>query len=256
MLKISVRDTGIGIKEENMNLLFQKFNRIPHEGQMRSTGLGLYIAKQLIQRLGGDIRAYSKFGIGSCFVLCLPCHCGVPPEIPAELTRRSNTILSRKSTQESTSSSEITSELRNNLDILIVDDDIFNIKILEIFSKRIGIDFISSAKNGLEAYENFVNKAREGKGYDFITMDLEMPVMNGKEACKKIRNYEKLTQMKPCRIIIISGNVLESEIQECLDMNKEIRAQAFFKKPIKFGELQDFIAGNSEDIPDTEFIAT
>jgi signal transduction histidine kinase len=73
MVEMSVRDNGIGIKKENMNKLFKTFSRIPIKNRtIEGTGLGLYLSKKIIDLLGGEIKAESKFGKGSIFTLALP----------------------------------------------------------------------------------------------------------------------------------------------------------------------------------------
>lgn len=73
MLEISVSDTGIGIKKEDMYKLFKDFSRIPIKDRtIEGTGLGLYLSQKIANLLGGDIRAESEFGKGSVFTLTLP----------------------------------------------------------------------------------------------------------------------------------------------------------------------------------------
>jgi len=73
MVEMSVRDTGVGVKKEDMNKLFKDFSRIPIKDRtIEGTGLGLYLSKKIADLLGGDIRAESKFGKGSVFTLTLP----------------------------------------------------------------------------------------------------------------------------------------------------------------------------------------
>jgi len=73
MVEVSVRDTGIGIRQEDMDKLFGAFSQIPHEGRTEEgTGLGLYLSKKIADLLGGDIWAESEFGKGSKFIFTLP----------------------------------------------------------------------------------------------------------------------------------------------------------------------------------------
>ena len=73
---------------------------------------------------------------------------------------------------------------------------------------------------------------------DFVLMDVNMPDMDGKIASKKIREIEKLRGNSFCKIIFISANCLQSEIEECLKEDGEIRAVAFWKKPISIQVLK------------------
>ena len=73
IVEVSVRDTGIGNKKENMGALFKAFSQIPNNNRiLEGTGLGLYLSKKLANRLGGDLAAESEFGKGSKFTLTLP----------------------------------------------------------------------------------------------------------------------------------------------------------------------------------------
>jgi len=73
-------------------------------------------------------------------------------------------------------------------------------------------------------------------------MDLTMPVMDGKQASEKIREYEMVQKLEPCILIIISGNCSESEMAECLNPKGKIRANAFLKKPATLEELSKIIS--------------
>jgi len=72
--EVSVRDTGIGIKKEHMDMLFKAFSQTPTEGKPKQegTGLGLYLSKKIVDLLGGEIKAESEFGRGSVFTFTLP----------------------------------------------------------------------------------------------------------------------------------------------------------------------------------------
>lgn len=90
------------------------------------------------------------------------------------------------------------------LNALVVDDDKFNRDIAQTFLQRLGIKIIEQAVNGQEAVATF--KSRLPGFFDFIIMDLEMPIMNGKEAIKLIRKNELENRRIPTEIIIVSGN--------------------------------------------------
>ena len=68
-----------------------------------------------------------------------------------------------------------------------------------------------------------------------------MPVMDGKKSAEKIREFERKQRIKPCFLIVISGNCSESEIEECMDINGKIQADAFIKKPASLNELSQVI---------------
>jgi len=71
-----------------------------------------------------------------------------------------------------------------------------------------------------------------------VIIDIEMPIIDGKDASKKIRQLEKEKNLTPCKIVFVSANCVESEMQECLNPSGEIRASAFFKKPVSLEEFK------------------
>ena len=124
-----------------------------------------------------------------------------------------------------------------NLKAMIVGDIPFNCSILKSFFDKLGIDVIEIAQNGLEAYQKYLKYIEKGERLDVVTMDLDMPVMSGKESARRIRRVEMEKRLKPCFLPIISGNCSESEISECISKNGNIRADEFIKKPATVDEL-------------------
>jgi len=100
------------------------------------------------------------------------------------------------------------------------------------------------AINGLEAYQKYVKQIKRGDRPQIVTMDLNMPIMDGKEASMKIRQLEIEKGLEPCFLIIISGNCTDSETRDCLDKSGKIRANGFLKKPVNIEDLLRVI-GNS-----------
>jgi CheY-like chemotaxis protein len=228
ILKITVTDTGCGIEAEKLTNIFER-HQTQDETDVKarlSPGLGLYITKQLCHRMGGDITVSSFVGEGTTFVTCLP----VKP-VKAEKGGKIMTLGSF-------------TELANwwKFRVLVVDDMNFNINILSNYFKKIGLPTTEIAQNGLEAVEKYIKYALEGNRFQIVTMDVEMPKMNGKEAAHKIREFEKKCKLKPCLLIMVSGNCSESEINECLIKDGEIGADYFLKKPATFDDLFNVIS--------------
>jgi len=94
-------------------------------------------------------------------------------------------------------------------------------------------------KDGQEAYNTFVKK-RAGY-FSFILSDIQMPIMDGIECTKKIRNFEKLNQQSSVPIIMLTGNSNDLEKSQCLDPQGDIRATLFLKKPMVFADLKCFV---------------
>ncbi len=168
-LIITVQDTGRGIKAEQINKLFTKFERLDIEknSTTEGTGLGLAITKALTDIMGGKINVQSSYGKGSIFMVQLPQKIG-------------RLIIQKEVKKESINESFIGSY--GNKRILIVDDNKLNIKV----AKRALSDFnftIEEAEDGLKCLE----KVKRGDEYDLILMDIMMPNMSGETALKKLK---------------------------------------------------------------------
>lgn len=175
-LIISVQDTGRGIKAENIEKLFTKFERLDVEKNTTTegTGLGLAITKKLVEMMGGKINVQSRFGEGSLFVV----------QIPQKIGRMQKPLTDT----QILSTAEIMQKTKEKFagygpkKILIVDDNQLNIKVAE----RALMDFqfeIDTCENG----EECIQKIRSGAKYDLILMDIMMPVMGGETALMKLK---------------------------------------------------------------------
>lgn len=171
-LIITVQDTGRGIKAEQINRLFTKFERLDIEknSTTEGTGLGLAITKALVDLMGGKINVQSQYGKGSIFIVQLP------QKIGRMMVQKDNVLETQK--EEMLENKEI----YVNKKILIVDDNKLNIKV----AKRALTDFnfeIEEAEDGLQCLE----KVKVGDEYDLILMDIMMPNMSGETALKKLK---------------------------------------------------------------------
>ena len=186
-LIISVRDTGRGIKAENINKLFTKFERLDIEKNTTTegTGLGLAITKALVDMMGGKINVQSQFGKGSLFVVQIPQKISkmVDPKQALEMS-----ITSQMPIIKDINSKDNIKELESDKmsfagkKILIVDDSNLNIKV----AKKALADFeviIDECSDGLEC----LNKIKNGNEYDLILMDIMMPNMSGETTLLKLR---------------------------------------------------------------------
>ena len=174
-LIISVEDTGIGIRREDMDRMFDKFQRINLEktSTVEGTGLGLAITKKLLDMMGGSISVDSVYGEGSTFTVRLPQQ--VASAVPIG-TFRAEFSQSRPG-EEAYHESFRAPEAR----ILIVDDTRMNLMVAVGLLSKTGMR-IDTAVSGAEAVE-----AAASVPYDLILMDQRMPVMDGSEALRRIR---------------------------------------------------------------------
>ncbi len=161
-----VKDTGIGIPEEEQKHIFEAFYRGEEavSSAIRGTGLGLNIAKELVELMGGTIGVKSQPGKGSCFFFSLPCDLAETTTPPQKKPKKSPAKL-------------------KNMDVLIVEDDETNYLYFNAVLKNV-VHKTDRARNGQEAVEKVHHRP-----YHLILMDIKMPVMDGYEATRRMKKY-------------------------------------------------------------------
>lgn len=174
-LILSVQDTGRGIKKEDINKLFTKFERLDIEknSTTEGTGLGLAITKRLVEMMNGKINVQSTYREGSLFVVT----------IPQKISRRE--VLTET---QIINTKKIISALREEYKgkkILIVDDNKLNIKVAKKALEGFNF-FIDEAYNG----EECLKKVKDGNIYDLILMDIMMPKMSGRTALQELKKLD------------------------------------------------------------------
>ena len=169
-LIIAVEDTGIGIKQENISKLFNKFERLDLEDNVtiEGTGLGLAITKRLVDLMNGNIVVQSVFGKGSKFTVSIDQRIVEHPTIKLE-------------EQETYDKVKVKDKL-----VLVVDDNKINLKVAERLLETYGVK-TECVESGFICIDNLKN----GKKYDLILMDDMMPRMSGVETLKKIKSEIK-----------------------------------------------------------------
>lgn len=212
-LIISVEDTGIGIKKENIDKLFNKFERLDLEDNItiEGTGLGLAITKKLVELMNGKIVVQSVFGKGSKFTVSIDQRIVKNPTIKLE------------------DSPEPVEEIKtHNKKVLIVDDNKINLKVAERLLESYGID-TESVESGAAALE----KIQNGEKYDMILLDDMMPKMSGVETLKKLKEIPGFKIIT----IALTANALtgmrEKYLQDGFD--------DYLAKPINKNELNRII---------------
>jgi signal transduction histidine kinase/CheY-like chemotaxis protein len=190
-LKISVKDTGIGIPARKLQEIFERFVQADKETSIKygGTGLGLSISKNLVELFQGKLKVKSKVGIGSTFYF----------EISLDKFRHEEKNLN---STEVVDFSEI-----ENCRILICEDNVVNISLLKkIFNNSIQIEYAYNGKIAIEIL-------KENKNFDLILMDINMPEINGMETTKIIR--KDLNLKMP--IIGFTANNSLSEREKCIE---------------------------------------
>jgi len=233
-LKISIVDTGCGISEEAQKQLFKPFVQGDRSVTRKfgGTGLGLYIVKKLLAKMDGTIKLDSSKDSGTHIEVTIPVRYAKKPSDDTSITIMASSQ-SLNATESMSSMNSIPVEKSPTKWVLIVDDDPFNQTLLKQYFKKFNFSF-DVASNGLEGYQMY--KGNMGK-YSLITMDIQMPVMDGITACKKIRQYETEKGKEKVPIAIITANCSEDERTACLD-SKEIEASYFFRKPFRLADCK------------------
>ena len=166
-LIISVEDTGIGIKQENLSKLFNKFERLDLKDNVtiEGTGLGLAITKKLVDMMNGKIVVQSVFGKGSKFTVSIDQRIVKNPTIKVEAIDTTHEKI----------------EVKNKI-VLVVDDNKINLKVAERLLQTYGVN-VECVESGFICIDNL----KSGKKYDLILMDDMMPKMSGVETLQKIK---------------------------------------------------------------------
>jgi len=209
----SVIDTGIGISEKNQKKLFHAFIQADASTTRKfgGTGLGLAISAQLAKAMSGSVSVKSKNGLGSTFSLHLP------------LQKVSGERVSITKNDKSKDIEELPENAKMH-NILVVEDNRINQKIAEKMLNKLGLT-CDIAVDGLEGV-----KALTNKDYSLIFMDIQMPIMDGISATKKI--IEKYGNQRPA-IVAMTANVFQEDRDRC----KAAGMDDFIAKPIDLSEL-------------------
>ena len=206
------RDAGIGMTEEFQKHIFEPFAQ-EHTGsrtKFPGTGLGMAIAKNLVEKMGGTITFESEVGVGTTFMI------RVPFKIDLDADKREE-------------QKDISEKAIKGLHILLAEDNELNMEIAEFLLQNEGAD-VTKAWNGQEAVELF-RKSEPGE-FDVILMDIMMPVMNGYEATKMIRSLDR-EDAKAIPIIAMTANAFtEDRIRA-----KEAGMDEHIVKPVDVGLL-------------------
>ncbi len=214
-IRISTVDEGIGIPKEGLEKLFESFQQADNSITRRfgGTGLGLTISKKIVDLMGGEFYVESEVNKGSTFAI----------EIDFEIAQKANDLI--------TIVDETVPDCEGKT-FLIVEDNEINKEIIK-YILSITKAKIVEAVNGKEAVDYFFENH---ENVDLIFMDIQMPIMDGYTACKKIRN-SGLANGNEVPIIAMTANVFKEDIEHCLN----IGMNAHISKPINKTEVFSYI---------------
>ena len=211
---ITVADNGIGMSQEFQKHIFEPFERerTSTVSKVEGSGIGMGIVKKLVGLMDGTVEVESRIGVGSTFIVTIPCRIASQEETQA---KRDTTSSDKKSLF--------------GVKILLTEDNDLNAEIAAELLQEEGCT-VDRAKDGVECVD-MLEKAANGT-YQLILMDIQMPVMNGYDAAKKIRRMEDL-QKADIPIIAMTANAFSEDRQAALDagMNDHVA------KPINMNVL-------------------
>lgn len=211
---ITVADNGIGMSQEFQKHIFEPFERerTSTVSKVEGSGIGMGIVKKLVELMGGTVEVESKIGVGSTFTVTIPCR-----------------IASKDETQAKRETNPSDQKCLCGTRILLTEDNDLNAEIATELLQEEGCT-VDRAKDGVECVD-MLEKAANGT-YQLILMDIQMPVMNGYDAAKKIRRMDD-PQKAGIPIIAMTANAFSEDKQAALDagMNDHIA------KPINMNVL-------------------
>lgn len=211
-LHFAVEDTGVGIAEQDLPLVFDTFVQVGKESEHQGSGLGLPIAQKYAQLMGGNISVSSELGKGSVFILSLP------------VIKRAE---QNESVKEAINDYPPICSLapdQPHYRVLIVEDQLENRLLLKTLLEAVGFE-VFEAVNGQEGIEQFILKQPH-----FIWMDRQMPIMDGITATRKIR---ELDNGKNVKIVAVTASVFAEQRQEFLAAG----ADDVIRKPYREAEI-------------------
>lgn len=210
--EIRVVDTGIGIHKDKIDQIFEKFTQadLSTTRKYGGTGLGLAITTQIIELMGGSVSVESQMGQGSCFSLKLSL-----PLANAKTTQAEANALPKP---------------QSSIRILLVEDHDINRMVALGYLNELGCE-IDIAENGQEAIEHHAQSH-----YDLIFMDIQMPVMDGFEACRAIRRIEGDQRHTP--IVAMTASAMRGDREGCIAAGMD----DYVSKPLRLSKLQQMIA--------------
>lgn len=222
----SISDTGPGIDQKGISKLFSKFTQLDASitREVGGSGLGLAISKQLVEMMNGKIGVESTSGSGSRFWF------SIPLEVTGTARAGSNCSFPRKSV--AAGSPGVPTKKKANPTILLVEDNKINQEVALRILARMGA-VTTTASNGEEAIEKLT-----GGDFDAVLMDIQMPVMDGLEATRKIRSGTSGVRDPDIPIIAMTAHALQGDREKYLAEGMT----AYLVKPIDFKELSRAIS--------------
>ena len=226
ILRLEVQDSGIGIREEDKQMLFESFQRLDEKKNQRveGTGLGLHITDSLVRMMGGSIEVSSEYGTGSTFKIYTPQ--GVASQEPiGDFSQAVTKYVDNAKIAKATLYAP-------EANILVVDDIEMNLEVMAgyLCDMKVKADYVSSGEECIESVKN--------SEYDVILLDQMMPDMNGEETLRALR--DEINIKTP--VIALTADAIVGARENYLSMGFD----DYLSKPVQYEELEAML---SEYIP-------
>ncbi|MBA0884157.1 ATP-binding protein [Flavobacterium undicola] len=220
IIKIVVKDSGIGIPSDKLQGVFNPFVQVNNDASRKygGTGLGLTIVKKIIDIMNGDIQVKSELGVGTSFTITLP------------FPKNDYYFSASKSFLEKESKGNAVIDVNKKVKVLVAEDNRINQILVQKILSKFNFDSVAVA-NGKLAVDAVIQE-----DFDVVLMDLMMPVMNGYEATSAIRSLKDHTK-KNIPIIALSAVVTGSVTEAC----KAVGVDGYISKPFESEELYNVI---------------
>ena len=221
MVRFEVEDTGIGISQDKLDTLFNAFTQVDSSisRQYGGTGLGLTIVRRLAELMGGKVGVESALGTGSRFWFHIPA--------------RATNYRSATDTIVNAALAHDQSKATYSGRLMVAEDHQDNRKLLKVVLGSVGLEPMM-VTNGQEALDAVMHCAP----FDLILMDMRMPVMDGIEATRLIREWEHEHNRRRCSIIALTANAYEEDRRQCKDAGMD----GFLAKPLDIKELGSLLS--------------
>ena len=228
LLEFSVVDSGIGIAQEDIGLLFKPFSQTDSSitREFGGTGLGLSLVRTLAQAMGGEVGVTSEPGRGTRFWF------KVPAELVMGMPQRS--AASRDALPPTSDPWRSGGALRGH--ILVAEDNPINAMVMQSFAARLGLT-MTLAGDGGKALDCIIAGAAGVQKPDLVLMDVHMPVMDGYTATERIRQWEATHKQARIPIIALTADAFEEDRQRCMAAGMD----DFLSKPIAIGVLRSVL---------------
>lgn len=231
---ISVKDSGIGMTEEQQVKIFEPYSQAEASTTRKSggTGLGLTISSKIISSMGGNLQVNSKVGEGTTFFFTLTLKLKKEENRNKSLRQiKKSQAPERKDKAEDKKTDVSEDKSVESLSVLVAEDNMINQKLIKVVLENLGLK-VTLASDGEEAYRAYTND-----DYDMVFMDIQMPIMGGIESTHKILAYEKEQNLTHVPIIALTANALPGDKEKYISEGMDDYAT----KPLEIKALEKLI---------------